>query len=92
MAHEKKKTFEEAANDDWKNRTLSNTERTRSEHIEKTKSTHWEARKATDLETFSIRLHPDDKRRLSEYFGRRSTPLSQGIRQVLVDFMQANDL
>ena len=89
MAHRK---FEDAVNKDWNDRTLSNTQRTHSEPVEKAKSTHWEHRKATDLETFSIRLHPDDKRRLSEYFGRRSTPLSQGIRQVLVDFMQANDL
>lgn len=89
MAHRK---LEDAVNKDWDDRTLSNTESTRSEHVEKAQSTHWEHRRATDLETFSIRLHPDDKRRLSEYFGRRSIPLSQGIRQVLVDFIQENDL
>lgn len=104
MAHTKKDKFKDSVNEDWENRSfvakerthsehdIANTQETRGEHEENTQRTHWDERRGTDLETFSIRLHPEDKRRLAAYFARRSTPLSQGIRQILADFMERTEI
>lgn len=108
MAHTKdkgKKTdWKDEAEADWEKRSfvadkrthrehaIENTQGTHNEHTENTQRTHWEKRRETELETFSIRLHPDDKRRLAAYFDRRATALSQGIRQILADFMDRNDI
>ena len=45
-----------------------------------------------DLEAFSIRLTTEDKKILREYFKRRRVPMGQGIRQVLVDFIEERGL
>lgn len=66
---------------------IKNLERTRSEHIE---NTRFEQYKKTELETFSIRLTPEDKQKLRDYFSRRSVPLSQGIRMIIKEFMEKN--
>ena len=62
--------------------------RTHNEHIENTEGTRFKGYKTTDLETFSIRLRPADKKRLQAYFERRGLSLSQGIRTILKDFME----
>lgn len=64
------------------------TKRTQSEHIENTKGTRFKSYKTTDLETFSIRLRPADKKRLQAYFERRGLSLSQGIRTIVKDFIE----
>ena len=68
------------------------TEGTQKEHRSNTQRTRFKGYQRTDLETFSVRLTPDDKRVLQEYFERRSIPMSQGIRQILVDFMEERGL
>jgi hypothetical protein len=69
-----------------------NTQRTPIEHIENTDSTRFIVYKPSALTTFSIRVSSRDKRLLKEYFDRRSIPLSQGIRSVLVSFLEEHDL
>jgi hypothetical protein len=64
------------------------TERTQSEHIENTEGTRFKSYKTTDLETFSIRLRPVDKKRLQAYYEKRGLTLSQGIRTIIKDFME----
>ncbi len=73
---------------DEKRKKAPNTERTRIEHIENTKRTRFNQYKKSELETFSIRLKPEDKRRLQRYFDNRGIGLSQGIRTIIKDFME----
>ena len=67
-----------------------NTESTEEEHKENTERTRpdYDTFKESELSTFSVRLLPDDKQRLAEYFRRRGVPWGQGIRQVLLDYME----
>lgn len=69
-----------------------NTSETHSEPLENTKRTHWEHRQKTALDTFSIRLSVDDKRRLSEYFEKRGLALSQGLRMWILERMDSEGL
>ena len=81
-----------------------NTERTRKEKAppvprrtqkapkKHTEETRFQDYSETELGTFSVRLMEKDKRVLKEYFARRSLSLSQGIRQVLIDFMEKQGL
>ena len=71
---------------------VKTTEGTQREHKGNTERTRFKRYQKTDLETFSVRLAAEDKRILEEYFRRRSISLSQGIRQVLVDFMEEKGL
>ena len=48
--------------------------------------------KESDLKSFTIRLRPEDKRILQDHFARRSVPLGQGIRGILLDFMEEKGL
>ena len=73
---------------DEKRKKGTNTERTQSKHIENTERTRFKKYKKTDLETFSIRLSPEDKKRLHRYFKNRDIGLSQGIRIIIKDFME----
>lgn len=73
---------------DKQSKKSMNTERTHTEHIENTKQTHFKRYKKTDLETFSIRLQTEDKRKLQRYFQSRDIGLSQGIRIIIKDFME----
>ena len=69
-----------------------NTSSTHSEPLENTQRTHWEHRQKTDLDTFSIRLNVDDKRRLAEYFEKRGLALSQGLRMWILERMDSEGL
>ena len=71
---------------------IENLERTQSEHIENTDQERFEGYKKTELETFSIRLSAEDKRKLREYFEKRSIPMSQGIRSIIISFMEETGL
>ena len=71
-----------------KRKKITTTEGTQSEHIENTERTRFKKYKKTDLETFSIRLSPEDKRRLQRYFESRDIALSQGIRIIIKDYME----
>lgn len=97
MAHDK----------NWKagaDKQIANTQRTRSEpntssthseheaNTQETHSEHWKGRKASELETFSIRLTGDDKRRLAAYFERRGLAVSQGLRMWILERMDAEGL
>lgn len=73
---------------DEQRKKSTNTERTRTEHIENTRRTRFKRYKKTDLETFSIRLQTEDKKRLQRYFKSRDIGLSQGIRIIIKDFME----
>ncbi len=42
----------------------------------------------TDLEVFTVRLMPGSKARLKTYFAKRGVRLSQGVRQIVQDFME----
>jgi len=77
--------------DDRMDRFLSRKEKAGkvlAEHIENTDQERYRGYKKTELETFSIRLTPEDKRNLREYFERRSLSLSQGIRMIIKEFME----
>jgi hypothetical protein len=69
---------------------LAITGRTQSELEENTERSRFTVYRKTELVTFSIRLAPDDKRRLKEYFDRRRVPLSAGIRGILCEFLDEN--
>ncbi len=68
-----------------------NTEGTRSEHGESTESIrkrNFKKYKDSKFDTLTIRLLPEDIQRLKFYFDKRGNSLSQGIRTVLLDFME----
>ena len=44
--------------------------------------------KATDMKNYGIRLYPEDRRKLEEYFKKRDMTFSQGVRMVIKDFME----
>jgi hypothetical protein len=69
---------------------VANTNRTQSTPVENTERTHREYAdyKPTELETFSIRLDPNDKKRLQAYFKRRGLSLSQGLRVWIIERME----
>ena len=104
MAHKKKPNLEDSINEDWKSRDFVDDKRTRSEHIdentkgtgsehiENTQRTHWEHRTATDLETFSIRIDAESKRKLAAYFERRGLAMSQGLRVWILERMENEGL
>jgi len=69
-----------------------NTQGTQTEHIENTQRTRFDEFKKTELETFSVRLSAEDKRKLREYFEKRSIPMSQGIRSIVIEFMEERGL
>jgi hypothetical protein len=84
---------------DFMDRFLSgkeNTESTPSEHPENTERTRegaaFETFKKTELVTFSIRVRADDLATLREHFERIDVPMSQGIRQIVLDYMSAKGL
>lgn len=68
------------------------TERVQSEHGETTerirKPEHFEKYKDSRFDVLTIRLLPEDIRRLRLYFDKRGVPLSQGIRTIVKDFME----
>ncbi len=65
-----------------------NTERTQLQGEMNTERTHFKKHKKTELETFSIRINLEDKRRLKRYFNNRDIGLSQGVRIIIKDFME----
>jgi hypothetical protein len=48
--------------------------------------------KPTELVHFSIRLRADDLAALREHFERADIPMSQGVRQIVLDYMNAKGL
>lgn len=73
----------------------TNTERIQSEHGESTERVqeerdkeHFKKYKDTDLEVFTVRLMQGARSRLKTYFAKRGLSLSQGIRQIVQDFME----
>jgi len=73
-----------------------NTESIQSEHRENTERTREGAGygtfKKTELVTFSIRMRADDLAALREHFERADIPMSQGVRQIMLDYMSAKGL
>ena len=72
----------------------ANTEGTPGEHRANTERTQpeYEGFKASELVTTSIRLRAADLATLREHFTRLDVPLSQGIRQIVLDYMSAHGL
>ena len=68
------------------------TERAQIEHGENTESIrkpeHFKKYKDSRFDVLTIRLLPEDIKRLRLYFDKRGVPLSQGIRTVIKDFME----
>lgn len=68
------------------------TERIQSEHGENTESIrkpeHFKKYKDSQFDVLTIRILPEDIKRLRLYFDKRGVPLSQGIRTVIKDFME----
>ncbi len=73
---------------DENRKKTADTERTHREHIGNTERTRFLKYKKTELETFSIRLSSEDKKRLQRYFVKRDIGLSQGIRIIIRDFIE----
>lgn len=48
----------------------------------------FEKYKDSNLEVFTVRLMPGTRARLKVYFAKRGLSLSQGVRQVVQDFME----
>ncbi len=70
----------------------TNTERTRTEHGEHTESTRKERDfkkyKDSKFDTVTVRLLPEDIQRLKFYYEKRGIPVSQGLRSLILDFME----
>lgn len=73
---------------------MSNTKQPPIEHRENTERTPAEygTFKPSELEQFSIRMRADDLRALREHFARIDVPISQGVRQIVLDYMRAKGL
>ncbi len=69
-----------------------NTERTREEHEEHTESTREERDftkyRDSKFDTLTVRLLPEDIQRLKLYYEKRGIPVSQGLRSLILDFME----
>ncbi len=48
--------------------------------------------KKTEMVAFAIRMRPDDLAALREHFARLDVPISQGVRQIVLDYMNAKGL
>jgi hypothetical protein len=72
----------------------SSTEGTPSEHGAHTERIRPEYAgfKPTELVHFSIRLRAEDLATLREHFKRVDIPMSQGVRQIVLDYMSAKGL
>jgi hypothetical protein len=72
----------------------SSTESIPSEHKEHTERIRpeYQGFKPTELVHFSIRLRADDLAKLREHFERADIPMSQGVRQIVLDYMSAKGL
>lgn len=71
------------------------TERVRSDYGKTTEGVQkkrdkedFEKYKDSDLEVFTVRLMPGSRTRLKAYFAKRGVRLSQGVRQIVQDFME----
>jgi hypothetical protein len=80
--------------DDFIRGKTAHTESTPSEHREHTERIRPEYAgfKPTELVHFSIRLRADDLAALREHFNRADIPMSQGVRQIVLDYMNAKGL
>jgi hypothetical protein len=72
----------------------SHTESTPSEHGEHTERIRpeYSGFKPTELVHFSIRLRAADLAVLREHFQRIDIPMSQGVRQIVLDYMSSKGL
>ena len=48
----------------------------------------FEKYEGSDLEVFTVRLMPGSRDRLKRYFAKRGLSLSQGVRQIVQDFLE----
>ncbi len=77
------KAFKEPSTDSIPSEHVEHTERIRPEYA---------GFKPTELVHFSIRLRADDLATLREYFKRADIPMSQGVRQIVLDYMSSKGL
>ena len=64
------------------------TRRADTKPTESTRKQDFSNRRKTELERISVRLRSEDIGRLRNYFDKRGSSLSHGIRTVLLDFME----
>ena len=65
------------------------TQRSDREHTQRTR---FKVYKPTEMTILSVRIPPSYKQKLSDYFTKRHTSLSTGVRFMIGDFIEANGL
>ena len=65
-----------------------NTESIRREHGENTEERDFKKYQDSKFDTLTVRLLPKDIQRLKYYYEKRGVPVSQGLRALILDFME----